>query len=76
MKSKVNLAEYFAIGNVLFDAYWREYEKVVAFHPATNGLWSVDVVDCDIAGNVKAGSRVRNHSTYPGCRDFIVSVAA
>ena len=72
----INLANHFTPGNVLFSDYWREYDKVVAFHPATEtSSWAVEVIRCDRYGVPLSGEAVRNHSTRPDPRDRVVIAA-
>lgn len=69
---RVDLKKHFQPGNIIFSDYWRDYDLVIAFHPApADGYWSVEVVRCDANGIRKAGEHVRNHCTLPGKHDRI-----
>lgn len=71
---KTKLAAHFTPGNVVFSDYWREYDLVIAFHPATSeGYWSVDVMKCDAHGTPVQGELVRDHCTQPSTRDKVIS---
>jgi hypothetical protein len=72
------LEKFFAPGNVIWSFYWREYDRVIAFHPNTvadtqTTYWSVIVRRCNEAGEFLPNAPVRTHSTQPDARDRVVT---
>lgn len=71
------LAEHFKVGNVILSHYWRAYDRVVAFHPASaDGYWAVEVRRCDVNGDFLPGELNREHCTSPDSRDLVITNVA
>jgi 8-oxo-dGTP pyrophosphatase MutT (NUDIX family) len=70
------LADHFTPGNVIFNDYWKNYDKVLQFEPSAEGEpWKVQVIGTDVDGNPRPGERPRWHFTYPDSKDTVVSRA-
>lgn len=63
--------EHFTVGNVVYSAYWRQYDLVLDYSEGDHG-WVVTVQDCDKFGNATRGQHVRMHSTFPSEGDKVV----
>lgn len=55
---------HYTVGNVVYSAYWQQYDLVLDFVEHENG-WTVTVQDCDKFGNPTRGQHVRYHQTPP-----------
>jgi hypothetical protein len=73
-----SVREHFAPGNVVFDRYWRSYDRVLAFNEDGRGGWSVTVekVARQPDGTWKAVEPPRQHSTAPDRGDRVEQKAA
>lgn len=72
MAWEAELAAHFTPGNIILSDYWKTYDLVVAFHPATSDHgWYVEVVHCTADGVRVAGERVRIHYTAPSLKDKV-----
>jgi hypothetical protein len=59
--------DHYTPGNVVFNDYWNNYDKVLDFKPGeANGTgWAVQVIHSDKDGHPLPGEQPRWHSTYP-----------
>jgi hypothetical protein len=58
------LRSYFKNDALVYNPYWRTYDKVIQFH-YDGWNWDVDVIECHETGEIKDGACVRNHCTNP-----------
>jgi len=67
------IREHYMPGNVVWDNYWRKYDKVLNFKEDVpyKGDFQVTVVTSDKEGNPLLGEEPRTHSTPPGKGDRI-----
>jgi hypothetical protein len=64
---------HFTPGNIIYNNYWREYDRVISFETAVDGTWSVRVINVirRADGSWMDAGCERGHSTRPDKRDRI-----